>query len=105
MPIRLNSSREQNSNERTRNRTDAEVRRARIRQLNDALRRTGQGGHMMVTSGIEALPDDQQAAIAAAVASFDALTKATTRTTSTTLARWRSTACGSCGKSSTSTAR
>ncbi len=69
MPISLNSGREQNSN--TQHIADAEVRRARIRQLNDALRRTGQGGHMMITAGIEKLPAAQQAAIAAAVASFD----------------------------------
>jgi Protein of unknown function (DUF3768) len=45
---------------------------ARIRALNDALRRFGRGGRVMMTSGIEALGAAGVAQIMAAVAAFDA---------------------------------
>ena len=48
------------------------ARRRRIRQLNDALRRSGEGGRVLVTASIATLPPDQQAAILAAVAGFAA---------------------------------
>jgi Protein of unknown function (DUF3768) len=47
---------------------------ARIRALNDALRRFGRGGRVMMTSGIEALGAAGVARIMAAVAAFDAFT-------------------------------
>jgi len=47
---------------------------ARIRALNDALRRFGRGGRVMMTSGIEALGAAGIARIMAAVAAFDAFT-------------------------------
>jgi Protein of unknown function (DUF3768) len=47
---------------------------ARIRALNDALRRSGRGGRVMMTSGIEALGAPGIARVMAAVAAFDAFT-------------------------------
>src|SRR5713101_4692615 len=47
---------------------------ARIRALNDQLRRFGRGGRVMMTSGIEALGTASIAHIMAAVAAFDAFT-------------------------------
>ena len=46
-------------------------RQAGTRQLNDALRRTGEGGRVLVTASVAALPSDQQASILAAIAAFD----------------------------------
>jgi Protein of unknown function (DUF3768) len=47
---------------------------ARIRALNDALRRFGRGGRVMMTSGIEAMGAVRVARIMAAVAAFYAFT-------------------------------
>ena len=44
---------------------------ARIRALNDALRRSGRGGRIMITAGLEALGSDRIARVLAAVAGFD----------------------------------
>ena len=44
----------------------------RIRQLNDAFRRTFIGGQVMLTSGVDALPQDVKAKVLQAVRSFDA---------------------------------
>ena len=44
---------------------------ARIRALNDALRRCGRGGRMMITAGLEARGSEQIARVLAAVAAFD----------------------------------
>jgi len=44
----------------------------RIRALNDQLRRTFRGGKVMMTSGINALPDDLKARILEKVRTFDA---------------------------------
>ena len=44
----------------------------RIRELNDALRRTFTGGRVMLTSGVDALPPDVKAKVLQAVRSFDA---------------------------------
>lgn len=49
-------------------------RTAAIRALNDALRRTGQGGRLMLTSGVIGLGRDRIAAILREVARFDAFT-------------------------------
>ena len=46
----------------------------RIRALNDELRRFGQGGRIMITSGIQALGTEGVARVLAAVAAFDAFT-------------------------------
>jgi hypothetical protein len=47
---------------------------ARIRALNDELRRFGRGGRIMITSGIQALGTKGVARVLAAVAAFDAFT-------------------------------
>ena len=47
-------------------------RTGRIRALNDALRRTGDGGRIHLTSGVLALDAALAAAIVAAMAGFDA---------------------------------
>jgi len=50
---------------------------ARIRELNDAFRRTlGGGGKRLMTAGVAALPFADQAAIIGKVMSFDAFTDA-----------------------------
>ena len=43
----------------------------RIRALNDALRRCGRGGRIMITAGLEARGSEQIARVLAAVAAFD----------------------------------
>ena len=48
----------------------------RIRALNDQLRRTFQGGKVMMTSGINGLPDDVKARILAKLRIFDAFSTA-----------------------------
>ena len=48
-----------------------EDRRARIQELNDRLRTTGQGGRIMVTRGIAALGQGELGRIMKAVAAFD----------------------------------
>jgi len=47
---------------------------ARIRALNDQLRRFGQGGRIMITSRIQALGTEGVARVLATVAVFDAFT-------------------------------
>jgi hypothetical protein len=47
---------------------------ARIRVLNDDLRRFGRGGRIVVTAGIQALGAEAIARVLAAVAAFDAFT-------------------------------
>jgi hypothetical protein len=47
-------------------------RTAAIRQLNDNLRRTGEGGRTVLTRGLLALPTDELAMALRAVANFDA---------------------------------
>jgi len=46
--------------------------RARVRVLNDRLRQAGQGGRMVMTAGVAALPLDEQLGIVAAVMAFEA---------------------------------
>jgi Protein of unknown function (DUF3768) len=48
------------------------TRRESIRRLNDGLRRTAQGGRLVMTAGVAALPEDHVSAILRAVATFDA---------------------------------
>ena len=49
-----------------------EVPRAeRIAQMNDALRRTGRGGVIIMTRGVRALPDFNLASLLAALADYD----------------------------------
>jgi hypothetical protein len=45
---------------------------ARIRELNDAFRRTFVGGRVMLTASVDALPDADKAAVLAKVRTFDA---------------------------------
>ena len=45
---------------------------ARIRELNDAFRRTFAGGRVMLTASVDALPDAEKAAVLAKVRTFDA---------------------------------
>lgn len=44
---------------------------AKVRLLNDQLRRTGAGGQMLITSGVEAFGPDRLAAVVLAVREFD----------------------------------
>jgi hypothetical protein len=50
---------------------NAEQKTARIRSLNDALRRCGRGGRIMMTAGIEALGSEKRARVLSAIAAFD----------------------------------
>ena len=50
-------------------------RTARIRELNDRLRRHGIGGRMMITTGIQALGPDGVREVLTAVARFDDFTE------------------------------
>jgi Protein of unknown function (DUF3768) len=55
--------------------TESQDRIARIRDLNDAFRRTFSGGRMMMTSGVAELPDMVKATALQLVASFDDFTE------------------------------
>jgi hypothetical protein len=50
---------------------NSEQKTGRIRALNDALRRCGRGGRIMISAGIEALGSEKLARILSAVAAFD----------------------------------
>jgi hypothetical protein len=54
--------------------TDMPDKRARIRELNDELRRKGTGGRIVITRGIQALGPDGVRQVLTAVARFDAFT-------------------------------
>ena len=72
MPVTINGVARRNTFDRAAsNDNETFDRPARIRQLNDALRRSGQGGRVLLTASIEALQPDQQAAIVATVAGFE----------------------------------
>ena len=47
----------------------------RIRELNDDFRRTFVGGAVMITAGVEAMPDDQRRSLLAKVRAFDAFSE------------------------------
>jgi len=47
-------------------------RTARIRQLNDAFRQTFTGGQVVMTTGVDALPESDKQAVLAKVRAFDA---------------------------------
>jgi hypothetical protein len=47
----------------------------RIRELNDDFRRTFVGGAVMITAGVEAMPNEQRRSLLAKVRSFDAFTE------------------------------
>src|SRR5215211_4865405 len=49
--------------------------RERVRELNDAFRKTFKGGRVMLTAGVEALPSDVRAMAIRKVATFDTFTK------------------------------
>ena len=49
--------------------------RSTIRSLNDELRRTFSGGKLMMTAGINALPDDAKAKVLSGVRSFSDFTE------------------------------
>ena len=48
---------------------------SRIRDLNDAFRRTFVGGTVVITAGVEALPSNKRRSILAKVRAFDAFTE------------------------------
>jgi len=50
--------------------SELEQKTARIRALNDALRRDGRGGRIMITAGLEALGSEKLAHVLAVVAAF-----------------------------------
>jgi len=52
-----------------------ESRTGRIRELNDAFRRTFVGGAVMITAGVEALPPDQRRSLLQKVRSFNAFSE------------------------------
>lgn len=47
---------------------------ARIRELNDAFRKTFAGGKVMLSAGVNALPEETKSAVLAKVRTFDAFT-------------------------------
>jgi hypothetical protein len=47
----------------------------RIRELNDDFRRTFVGGAVMITAGVEAMPNEQRRSLLAKVRVFDAFTE------------------------------
>jgi hypothetical protein len=47
----------------------------RIRELNDDFRRTFVGGAVMITAGVEAMPDEQRRALLQKVRAFDTFTE------------------------------
>jgi hypothetical protein len=51
--------------------TAEDPRSARIRDLNDAFRRSFVGGTVVITAGVEALPSNQRRSIVAKVRAFD----------------------------------
>jgi hypothetical protein len=56
--------------------TDTTVSTAdRIRDLNDDFRRTFVGGVVLITAGVEAMPDDQRRSLLAKVRAFDTFTE------------------------------
>jgi hypothetical protein len=46
-------------------------RAARMRELNDAFRRSFEGGQVVITAGVDALPSDVKAMVVRRVATFD----------------------------------
>ena len=59
----------------------------RIRDLNDAFRRSFVGGIVMITAGVEAMPLDQRRSLLHAVRSFETFNEDNDPIASTTLAR------------------
>ena len=55
-----------------RERGDRNAKRAKIRALNDAFRRTFRGGRVMMTAGVNALEDTVQKAVVEKIRAFDA---------------------------------
>ena len=53
----------------------ADEKTARIRELNDRLRKTGQGGRFMITTGVQSLSPDMRRKVLAAVSGFDAFSE------------------------------
>ena len=47
----------------------------RIRELNDDFRRTFVGGVVLITAGVEAMPDEQRRSLLAKVRAFDTFTE------------------------------
>ena len=55
--------------------SDTPLKTARIRELNDQLRRTGIGGRIVITPGIQALGEQRAKQVLAAVAEFGDFTE------------------------------
>jgi len=75
----------------------------RIRELNDAFRRTFSGGRVMVTCGVADLPEMVKATALQLVASFDDFTEDNIRAGSTTSVASSSSIGRSFGRSTTTT--
>jgi hypothetical protein len=77
-------------------------RQQRIRWLNDNMRATFTSGRVMLTTGVTALEDEDQASVLLAVSAFDGFTP-TIRTASMTSAGLRSGAGGTSSRSTITT--
>lgn len=53
-----------------------DLEKTRIRELNDAFRRSGHGGRIVITQGIQALPPVEQAEVFGKIRLFDAFNEA-----------------------------
>ncbi|MBV9826809.1 MAG: hypothetical protein JO001_14205 [Alphaproteobacteria bacterium] len=60
----------------------------RIRQLNDAFRRSLAGGRVLTTLGVEAFSNMHKTLLLERVRTFDAFPRRTIRTTNTISAQW-----------------
>jgi hypothetical protein len=85
--------------------TDPSDSAERVRQLNDAFRRSFVGGVVVVTAGFETLPAERRRVILAKIRAFDAFDEDKIRTASTTSVLLRSAAFAASGRSIITTKR